>query len=100
MQHAATSPYAAPVVLVRKKDKSLRLCVDYSQLNAKTIKDAYPLPRIDEALEALNGARYFSFIDLAQGYYKVAIDERESQEGIPRWGRCTVQVHTFTNGVM
>ena len=65
----STSPYAAPVVLVRKKDGTLRLCVDYGLLNNKTIKDAYPLPRIEEALDALQGAKYFSSIDLAQGYY-------------------------------
>ncbi|MCG8049521.1 MAG: reverse transcriptase family protein [Candidatus Thiodiazotropha endolucinida] len=70
----STSPYAAPVVLVRKKDGSLRLCVDYRQLNANTVKDAYPLPRIDEALEAISNSKYFSTIDLAQGYYQVAID--------------------------
>lgn len=73
----STSPYAAPVVLVRKKDKSLRLCVDYRQLNANTVKDAYPLPRIDEALEAISNSKYFSSIDLAQGYYQVAIDDAD-----------------------
>ena len=70
----STSPYAAPVVLVRKKDNSLRLCVDYRQLNASTVKDAYPLPRIDEALEAISESKYFSSIDLAQGYYQVAVE--------------------------
>ena len=69
-----TSPYAAPVVLVRKEDGSLRLCVDYRQLNASTVKDAYPLPHIDEALEAISRSKYFSTIDLAQGYYQVATD--------------------------
>lgn len=73
----STSPYAAPVVLVRKKDKSLRLCVDYRQLNANTVKDAYPLPRIDEALEAISNSKYFSSIDLAKGYYQVAIDDAD-----------------------
>ena len=73
----STSPYAAPVVLVRKKDNSLRLCVDYRQLNACTIKDAYPLPRIEEALEAISRSKYFSTIDLAQGYYQVAIDPND-----------------------
>ena len=72
-----TSPYAAPVVIVRKKDGSLRLCVDYRMLNEKTRKDAYPLPRIEEALDSLKGAKLFSSIDLAQGYHQVAIDEAD-----------------------
>jgi hypothetical protein len=82
----STSPYAAPVVLVRKKDNSLRLCVDYRQLNNKTIKDAYPLPRIEEALDALHGAKYFSSIDLAQGYYQVAMDESDGHKTAFRVG--------------
>ena len=73
----STSPYAAPVVIVRKKDGSLRLCVDYRMLNGKTRKDAYPLPRIEEALDSLKGATLFSSIDLAQGYHQVAIDEAD-----------------------
>ena len=53
----SSSPYASPIVLVRKKDDKLRLCVDYRLLNAKTRKDAYPLPRIDDALDVLTGAK-------------------------------------------
>ena len=71
----SNSPFASAVVIVRKKDKSLRLCVDYRELNKKTIKDAYPLPRIEETLDVLHGAKYFSSIDLAQGYHQVAMDE-------------------------
>ncbi len=71
------SPYAAPVVLVRKRDGGLRLCVDYRQLNSHTVKDAYPLPRIEEALEAIGNSKFFSSIDLAQGYYQVAVDEAD-----------------------
>ena len=59
----SVSPYASPIVLVRKKDNSLRLCVDYRKLNAKTVRDAFPLPRIEESLEALSGAKYFSSLD-------------------------------------
>jgi hypothetical protein len=68
------SPYASPIVLVQKKDGSLRICVDYRRLNAKTVRDSFPLPRIEESLEALQGARYFSSLDLAHGYHQVVMD--------------------------
>ena len=71
---SSNSPYASPVVLVKKKDGSLRICVDYRQLNKKTLKDAFPLPRIEESLDALNGAVYFSSLDLAHGYHQVVMD--------------------------
>ena len=58
-------------MLVRKKDSSLRFCIDYRQLNAVTIQDAYPLPRIDESLEALAGSQYFSILDLLSDYWQV-----------------------------
>ena len=70
----SSSPFASPIVLVKKKDGSLRICVDYRRLNAKTFKDAFPLPRIDESLEALSGAVYFSSLDLAHGYHQVVMD--------------------------
>ena len=73
----SSSPYASAVVIVRKKDGSIRLCVDYRLLNSRTIKDAYPLPSIEETLDLLNGAKYFSSIDLAQGYHQVAMDEKD-----------------------
>ena len=78
IQHS-TSPYASPIVLVRKKNGDLRLCVDYRLLNAKTKKDAYPLPRIDETFDALHGASYFTSLDLAAGYNQVAVapEDRE-----------------------
>ena len=67
------SDYASPIVLVRKKSGALRLCVDYRRLNAKTRRDAFPLPRIDESLDALGGAKYFSTIDLASAYNQVEV---------------------------
>lgn len=71
------SPYSSPIVVVKKKDGSIRLCVDYRQLNAKTRKDAYPLPRIEESLDALTGARLFSTLDLASGYNQVPVAEKD-----------------------
>ena len=86
------SPWAANVVLVRKKDGTKRFGVDYRGLNAVTIKYAYPVPRIDEALDALSGAQWFSTLDLAYGYWQVALDEEASQKltfivrnGLYRW---------------
>ncbi len=74
------SPYAAPVVLVRKKDKSLRFCVDFRSLNSKTIKDAHSLPRIEETLDALSGSRCFSTLDLKAGYWQVEVAEQDKQK--------------------
>ncbi|PIK34057.1 hypothetical protein BSL78_29118 [Apostichopus japonicus] len=76
----SSSPFASPVVLVRKKDGKLRLCVDYRALNNKTPKDAYPLPRIEEALDALKGAKYFCSLDLSHGYYQVPVAEEDVEK--------------------
>ena len=65
------SAYASAIVLVRKKTGELRMCCDFRALNAKTVKDAYPLPRIDESMDALAGARYFSTLDLQSAYMQV-----------------------------
>ena len=73
------SPNGAAVVLVRKKANTLRLCVEYRQLNLKTIKDSFPILRIEEALDARHGGNYFSTLDLAQGFYQVKIDEQDRQ---------------------
>jgi hypothetical protein len=61
------SPWGAPVVLVRKKSGELRLCIDFPRLNEVTKKDAYPLPKIDKCLDALEGSRFFNTLDLASG---------------------------------
>ena len=71
----SNSPWASPVVLVRKKDGSLRFCINLRKLNARTIKDAYSLPRIEYALDSLNGACIFTSLDLKSGYWQVELDE-------------------------
>ena len=81
----SSSPFASPIVLVKKKDGSLRMCVDYRQLNSKTRKDAFPLPRIEESLDALTGARWFSTMDLTSGYNQVPVTEADR----PKTAFCT-----------
>lgn len=81
----SSSPYASPIVLVKKKDGSLRMCVDDRLLNGKTRKDAFPLPPIDESLDALTRARWFSTMDLASGYNQVPMAESDR----PKTAFCT-----------
>ena len=74
----SVSPWGAPVLFVKKKDGSLRLCIDYRELNKVTIKNKYSLPRIDDLFDQLQGAGIFSKIDLRSGYHQLNIKEEDS----------------------
>ncbi|PKA62661.1 RNA-directed DNA polymerase like [Apostasia shenzhenica] len=71
------SPWGAPVLFVKKKDDTLRMCIDYRELNRVTIKNKYPLPRIDDLFDLLHGASVFSKIDLRSGYYQLKIKNKD-----------------------
>ena len=73
----SSSPWGAPVLFVKKKDGSMRMCIDYRELNKVTIKNRYPLPRIDDLFDQLQGARYFSKIDLRSGYHQLKVQEED-----------------------
>ena len=73
----STSPWGAPILFAKKKDKTLRLCIDYRQLNTVTIKNQYPLPRIDDLFDQLIGARVYSKIDLRIGYHQLRVRDTD-----------------------
>lgn len=79
IQHSK-SPYGAPILFVKKKDGTMRMCVDYRALNNVTIKNSYPLPRVDELFDRLQGAQFFSKIDLRSGYHQIRI----APEDVPK----------------
>ena len=83
----SSSPWSSPVVLVTKKDNSLRFCIDYRKVNNITTKDSYPLPKIQDTLDALYGAKYFSSLDFASGYWQIKVRD----EDIPKTAFVTKQ---------
>ena len=77
--HPSQSPWCNAVVLFRKKDRGLHFCIDFYKSNARTKKDSYPLPHIQEAIESLVGAGYFSCLDLKVGFWQIAMDKVSKQ---------------------
>ncbi|GJS58849.1 putative reverse transcriptase domain-containing protein [Tanacetum coccineum] len=73
----SVSPWGAPVLFVKKKDGSMRLCIDYRELNRITVRNRYPLPRIDDLFDQLQGAKFFSKIDLRSGYHQLRVKEQD-----------------------
>jgi transposase InsO family protein len=72
----STSPFASPIVLVRKKNGALRMCIDYRRINARTVRDSYALPKIEDLFKTLGGAKFFTSVDLSKAYYQVPLSER------------------------
>ena len=76
----SSSPWGAPILFVKKKDGSHRMCIDYRELNKLTVKNRYPLPRIDDLFDQLQGASWFSKIDLRSGYHQMRVREEDIQK--------------------
>ncbi|KAL0173003.1 hypothetical protein M9458_033314, partial [Cirrhinus mrigala] len=74
------SPYASPIVIVRKKNGSIRMCIDYRLLNSRTVPDQYTTPCIEDALNALSGSRWISVLDLRSGYYQIAMADEDKEK--------------------
>ncbi|GJZ29326.1 putative reverse transcriptase domain-containing protein [Tanacetum coccineum] len=85
----STSPWGAPILFVKKKDGSFRMCIDYQELNKLTVKNCYPLPKIDDLFDQLKGSRVYSKIDLRSGYHQLRVRDKD----IPKTGFRTRYEH-------
>ena len=93
----SASPWSFPVVVVKKKNGKLRFCVNYKPLNDITKKDNYPLPRIDELLDSLQDAQWFTTLDLASGYWQIKVrkEDQEKTAFITKYGTYEFKVMPF-----
>src|SRR4051812_35679409 len=93
----SVSPWGVPILLIKKKDGSMRLCIDYRQLNKVTIKNKYPLPRIDDLMNQLVCARVFNKIDLRSGYHQIRVKYEDMEKAASRtcYGRYEYSVMPF-----
>ena len=93
----SSSPWGSPVLFLKKKDGSLRMCIDYRSLNEATIKNMYPLPRIDDLFDQLKDAKYFSKIDLKSGYYqlKIRLSDLPKTAFVTRYGQYEFTIMPF-----
>ena len=92
------SPWSSPIVLVKKKDNTIRFCIDYRKLNEVTVRDSHPLPRIDTTLDALSGSKFYSTIDLKSGYWQVKVNPEDREKtafSVPGGGHWNFVVMPF-----
>ena len=95
----SSSPWASPVVLVRKKNGEWRFCIDYRRVNSVTVKDCHPLPRVDDTLDALSGSCWFSTLDFSNGYWQVEVAEEDRQKTAFTTGRGLYQWRSMPMGL-
>lgn len=78
--HESESPFSSPIIVVRKKNGDVRLCIDYRRLNLQTVKDSYALPNLEESFSVLNGSRWSSVLDLKSGFYQIEMEETDKHK--------------------